>query len=31
METVKEKGGSVSIALLTQLLISAAKQNLGLG
>jgi Hypothetical protein (DUF2513) len=31
METVKEKTGSVSIALLTQLLISAAKQNLGLG
>jgi hypothetical protein len=31
METVKERSGSVSIALLTQLLISAAKQNLGLG
>jgi Hypothetical protein (DUF2513) len=31
MATVKEKGGSVSFAVLTQLLISAAKQHFGLG
>jgi Hypothetical protein (DUF2513) len=31
MLTVKEKGGSVSFAILTQLLVSAAKQHFGLG
>ncbi len=30
MATVKEKGGSVSFAVLTQLLVSAAKQHFGL-
>jgi Hypothetical protein (DUF2513) len=31
METVKEKSGTISFTLFTQLLISVAKQNLGLG
>jgi Hypothetical protein (DUF2513) len=31
MKQVKEKGGGISIALLTQLLISVAKQHFGLG
>jgi hypothetical protein len=30
MKQVKEKGEGISIALLTQLLISAAKQHFGL-
>ena len=31
MKTVKEKGGSVAVGILTQLLTSAAKQQFGLG
>jgi Hypothetical protein (DUF2513) len=31
MATVKEKGGSVSFAILTQLLVSVSKQHFGLG